>query len=528
MKRFHFVGLFVLLGLLLAGCASPAQPQSPQAFAAETDNCAIDVWVAPEVPARIRENFILPAGLRWGGTRGPCSVTLGLEAFRAPEEQLIAQISWDYVLVAPAWSFREGASSVDIRFAWEGKPRGSLMQITQLLIYAEDYNSLLGLLGEPGKDETLSELISLVPNEKNNLSDQLGASVWAIVPLSRIQADYRVLAIDGISPLQEDFAQQAYALRGIYSLYANPAITARLGEENLRSLVQGLFGEREGAQAGQAQDTQLSSTGETAPQPERQPSPTLSLSERVRLKDGAVEILIPAGTFTFGCVAEHNGGYDCADDELPARQINLGAYYIDKYEVTNRQYALCAAEGACPEPVYRYSATRSSYYGNPEYDDYPAANVSWTEAAAYCAWAGGRLPTEAEWEKAARGTGLRAFPWGDTPPSCSKANAKDELNGSSCVGDTLPVGSLAEGASPYGVMDMAGNVWEWVQDWYVLDKDGVRINLDPLEENLDFYKVVKGGSWDYAWSRLRIAYNSDHDPDAHKLSFGFRCAAPVD
>ncbi|MEL7592042.1 MAG: SUMF1/EgtB/PvdO family nonheme iron enzyme [Anaerolineaceae bacterium] len=527
MKHFSLLNSVIIGALLLAGCAAPLPTEigpSPEPPAAD---CAIDVWIAPEVPARIRENFVLPSGLQWARDPSPCSVTLGLDGLKPPEAQTFAQILWEYALVAPSWSFREGAGSADLRSAWEGKPRGSVMQIQQLVVYAEDYNSLLGLLGEPAEDGTLSEIISLAPNEKISLSDQLGASVWGIVPLSRIQADYRVLAVDEVSPLQEDFAQQTYALRGIYSLYASPETAARLGAQSIDALARGLAGEVTEAQSSQTQAEALSGIKETPPQPEGRQTPTLSAQERVRAKDGAVEVLIPAGAFTSGCLAEHNGGFDCQDDELPTRRVNLDAFYMDKYEVTNRQYALCAAAGVCAEPIYRYSASRAWYYGNPEYDDYPVATVSWTEAAAYCAWVGGRLPSEAEWEKAARGTDLRAYPWGDSDPSCGKANAKDEVKGSNCVGDTLPVGSLPEGASPYGVMDMAGNVWEWVQDWYVLDENGLRISVDPFAPDLGFHKVVKGGSWDYAWSRLRISYNSDHEPDVHKISFGFRCAAPA-
>ena len=249
--------------------------------------------------------------------------------------------------------------------------------------------------------------------------------------------------------------------------------------------------------------------------------------ERVREIDGAVEVLIPAGEFFFGCDPQHNGGFECLPDELPLQTLYLETFAIDKFEVTNVQYAHCVAAGACEEPVYTYSATRESYYDNPAYADYPVSAISWNEAYAYCTWVGGRLPTEAEWVKAARGDTMRAYPWGDEEPNCNLANSRDDRMGA-CVGDTAPVGSYPLGASPYGVMDMAGNVWEWMMDYYAVGLDGTRENIDPTTVSLDYPRTVKGGAWDYSWSWMRIAYNSDHGPDEHKISFGFRCMRPMD
>jgi len=200
---------------------------------------------------------------------------------------------------------------------------------------------------------------------------------------------------------------------------------------------------------------------------------------------------------------------------------------MDKFEVTNAQFALCVTDGACAEPTYKHSATRQNYYSDPDYADFPRVAVSWFEARDYCQWVGGRLPTEAEWVRAARGDDNRVYPWGNEDPDCSKVNLLDESTGKLCVGDTVPVGSFPEGASPFGVMDLAGNVWEWTADWYHQNYYSISPEINPQGPEQGGMKVVHGGGFDYGWKVTRIAYTTDHDPSEHKIGFGFRCVSPV-
>jgi formylglycine-generating enzyme required for sulfatase activity len=240
----------------------------------------------------------------------------------------------------------------------------------------------------------------------------------------------------------------------------------------------------------------------------------------IPLFDTAEEILIPAGSFQMGCDSS-NPAESCNSWEQPLHTVTLSAYSIDKYEVTNARYKACVAAGGCTVPGSVDSSKRSPYYGTSTYADYPVLNVDWFQANAFCAWAGKRLPTEAEWEKAARGSSdTRKYPWGNSAPDCTKTNYD------SCVGDTSRVGSYPSGASPYGVMDMAGNVDEWVQDGYDSSYYSVSPSNNPQGPETGTYRVLRGGSWvsfDFVGD-VRSALRSVLPPRPLDLdSNGFRC-----
>ena len=242
-------------------------------------------------------------------------------------------------------------------------------------------------------------------------------------------------------------------------------------------------------------------------------TPTITLtpkfgigSTRIRKNDGMTICYVPAGQFIMG-------SEDGATDESPVHTVNLDAFWIDQTEVTNGQYERCVSAGECTEPMISSSSTRNSYYGSDQYRNYPVIYVGWNQAAAYCTWAGGRLPTEAEWEKAARGTDGRTYPWGDSID-------ENYANYNGTAGDTSEIGSYPAGASPYNVLDMAGNVWEWGSDWY----DDDYYSHSPTRNPDGYDRVLRGGSWFDSDSSTRSANRYRYNPEGRDDGIGFRCA----
>ena len=234
-------------------------------------------------------------------------------------------------------------------------------------------------------------------------------------------------------------------------------------------------------------------------------------STMVSPKDGMVIVYVPEGDFMMG-------SDDGQNDEKPEHEVYLDAYWIDQTEVTNAMFAECVAEGVCKEPSEFSSFSRDFYYGNNAYDEYPVNYVNWFQARSYCEWAGRRLPTEAEWEKAARGEDGRTYPWDNGSPG------SDLLNYNSNINDTTSVGLYSEGASPYGALDMAGNVWEWVSDYYSGDYYESSPEKNPTGPEDGDDRVIRGGSWDCYEGLVRSASRYYVNPDDAYYDVGFRCA----
>ena len=241
------------------------------------------------------------------------------------------------------------------------------------------------------------------------------------------------------------------------------------------------------------------STTEPIPPTATQMTTQETINQRVSSMDGMPQVYIPAGTFRMG-------GLDVrrAPNEIPEHDVTLDAFWMDQLEVTNAMYMLCVNSGGCEPPQELKSQRRREYFGNPEFNDYPVVYVTWAQAKAYCEWAERRLPTEAEWERAGRGDDFRTFPWGEDKADGLLANFN------MLVGDTSRVGTYPAGASPFGVLDMSGNVAEWVNDFYSFDYSALLENtLNPtgLTTSSGLNRVVRGGSLGDASPRI-----------------GFRCA----
>jgi formylglycine-generating enzyme required for sulfatase activity len=253
--------------------------------------------------------------------------------------------------------------------------------------------------------------------------------------------------------------------------------------------------------------------------------------------DDQLMVYVPAGTFWMGTSDDEIDALkplctDCswvgiADNEQPQHEVHLDAFWIDQTEVTNAQYAAFLNDTVSgPDSQASWLDLRSvdcliewgvgRYQPKEGYANHPVIEVTWNGAVAYCTWAGKRLPTEAEWEKAARGDDRRIWPWGNSIPNCDRAQYAE------CAGRTVAVGSKPGGASPYGVLGMAGNVREWTSSAFGEYPYQAGDGREDMEANL--VRMLRGGAWGFNPVDVRAAGRGDHDPFSAYDNAGFRCA----
>jgi formylglycine-generating enzyme required for sulfatase activity len=227
--------------------------------------------------------------------------------------------------------------------------------------------------------------------------------------------------------------------------------------------------------------------------------------------DNSDFVYVPSSEFIMG-VDRPEGG-----DDTPAHHVDLAGFWIHQAEVTNGQYAQCVDVEKCSPP---HKETNTSFwYTQADRANDPIVGVDWEQAQAYCDWIKARLPTEAEWEKAARGTEAKPFPWGDAEPTCDLLNFKD------CLKPAAPtrVRSYPNGASPFQLMDTAGNVFEWVNDWYAADYYPISPLLNPTGPAEGIERIIRGSSYLTKIDSLQVTLRSFLKPEKHRADLGFRC-----
>ncbi|MCQ3938859.1 MAG: hypothetical protein DPW18_17705 [Chloroflexi bacterium] len=226
--------------------------------------------------------------------------------------------------------------------------------------------------------------------------------------------------------------------------------------------------------------------------------------ETMKWIDGSTLVYIPAGDFSMG-----DNGFDA-----PVHNVSLDAYWIQQTKVTNRMYDQCVKAGVCTPPSQELGGP---VFTNPSFASHPVVGVTWDQAQAYCGWIQGSLPSEAQWEKAARGLNGNVYPWGNSEPSCSL------LNFANCYGRTTNVNAYLDGASAFGLLDMAGNVFEWVGDWYDANYYSQSPAENPTGPQTGQYKSIRGSSFETAEEQIPSAIRRYNEPTDSGRDIGFRC-----
>lgn len=237
-------------------------------------------------------------------------------------------------------------------------------------------------------------------------------------------------------------------------------------------------------------------------------SPFTPIEKKTSATDGMIQVYVPEGEFIMGMTHNHKF------PDSPEHIVYLDDFWMDKVEVTNAMYLKCLQANGCTTPV-----SDNVYYDNWIYRDHPIVYVTWDQANAYCQWAGRHLPTEAEWEKAARGTDGRLYPWGNEAPNPRLANFSDTMIHESVSSFRYPLG-----ASPYGVLNMSGNVREWVTDWFDYDYYTYSPYANPKGPETGEERSLRSTSFNEDGHEIVLTSRLRHEPQSAGLSRGFRCA----
>lgn len=237
-------------------------------------------------------------------------------------------------------------------------------------------------------------------------------------------------------------------------------------------------------------------------------SPVRLIDKKISSMDGMIQVYVPEGKFIMGAAHNHK------TPDSPEHVVYLDAFWMDKVEVTNAMYLKCLKANGCTTPV-----SDNVYYDKWIYRDHPIVYVTWDQANGYCLWAGRRLPSEAEWEKAARGTDGRLYPWGDELPTPRLANFSGTMIQESVSSFRYPLGT-----SPYGALNMSGNVREWVADWFDANYYSYSPYANPKGPETGFERSLRSASYNEDGREIAITNRYRHEPQSAGLSRGFRCA----
>lgn len=449
-------------------------------------------------------------GANWRYPQGPGSSLEGLD------KHPVVQVSWDDAVAYCAWAGGRLPTEAEWEYTARGSeslvypyPWGHEFEIARLNSCDNECSSSESSFTFIGSDGYASTApVGTYPDGASPVGAlDMAGNVWEWVN-DRYRGDYYIWALSA-NPVGPELGELRVLRGGAWDNGAPDFFRSANRAKNLHDNRKDNVGFRCAFDNSEieSQATEVTAT-EIAPQ-----AGSVRIVPRGRVE--TLLVFVPAGSFMMGNPSADKSGLE----GLPLHEVTLDAFWIDAMEVTNEHYAACVDAGECTPPSEVSSVSRAKYYGNANYAHYPVIYVSWHDANQYCMWAGGRLPTEAEWEYTAHGRERRRFPWviDDEQSSC------DLLNYGDCVGDTAHVGSHPDGSSWVGALDMFGNVSEWVSDkWDLSGTYGQSPEENPSGPATGEYRVQRGDS--FSDNEIApLSYRLPQSPDRNFATLGFRC-----